>query len=194
MNFYNDKVKGNAYTSGSNTWAFVAEDGTLKHADIQLMSPPISRQEVDRLMDLREWWNKVAPGGPSKGDIAPSAATSDQASRKAMLLGDAAHRDFFDTTFKVGHLATIRLELTCRYYTSSSGARSTSSYTSPTARSHLVSRATSTAYPRRGYTIARSSASASKENLRNQNFRCSRSASIYISRMSGQNFTRRSWK
>jgi hypothetical protein len=158
------------------------------------MSPPISRSEVDRLMDLSEWWNKVAQGGSSKGDVTPSASTSAQASRKAMLLGDAGHRDFFDTTFKVGHLATFGLELTCRYYTSSSGARSTSSYTSPTARSRRVSRATSTAYPRRGYTIARSSASASKENLRNRNFRCFRSASIYISRMSGQNSTSRSWR
>ncbi|KAK8846545.1 hypothetical protein IAR55_005631 [Kwoniella newhampshirensis] len=109
VSIYNDKTKGNAYSSNNaiaeNTWAILRSGKDLKLANSRDMQPPLQRQEVDRMVALYEWWkgegNTV--GTSDGGGVGRRVSLGLNGERMDRNFGDVGHGIFFDGTFKIMH-------------------------------------------------------------------------------------------
>ncbi|WWD21862.1 hypothetical protein CI109_106350 [Kwoniella shandongensis] len=110
INKYNDKTKGNAYSSKGgyveNTWAILHNGKEIKLANTRDMQPPLVRQEVDRMVAIFEWWKGEgnAVDNPEGGSSAGRRVSLGVGVQRPELTFDRVTGGiFFDSTFKIMH-------------------------------------------------------------------------------------------
>lgn len=107
-------MKGNAYSRDPNCWVYMVGDTQPKFSDPRALNPPLVPAELQRLSELKQWWNGDAARAASVTQIdgAPRGedsvrATSRNSSElganpeKAKCLGDVQFNQFYDVVVRV---------------------------------------------------------------------------------------------
>ncbi|OCF76410.1 hypothetical protein I204_02105 [Kwoniella mangroviensis CBS 8886] len=106
ISMFGGKTKAQAFSSSNNTWVYLEHGKEIKYENQSLMNPPLNRMEVDRMVDLFNWYKDLHQfpyGAGTFGSDAPSRRSSltPGVPRDAITLSQVTPATFFDAVVKI---------------------------------------------------------------------------------------------
>ncbi|WVQ68725.1 uncharacterized protein L199_006934 [Kwoniella botswanensis] len=114
ISMFGGKTKAQAFSSSNNTWVYSEHGKEIKYENQSLMNPPLNRMEVDRMVDLFNWYKDLHQfpyGAGTFGSDTPSRRSSltPGVPRDAITLSQVSPAIFFDAVVKIMYVVRNNL-------------------------------------------------------------------------------------